>query len=52
MSSIELKHTQEMGEIRDRLNRLEKIVDALKSTESYPYSPQPPETHQRASYED
>ncbi len=46
---IELKHTLEMGDIRNRLNRLEKAVDALKSTESYRGSAHPLETHHRGS---
>lgn len=43
---IELKHTKEMGDIRDRLNRVEKAVDELNLYLSYPTSSPPPKTHQ------
>lgn len=63
---IELKHTEEVGDIRQRLysleqrmadledmpNRLKKAVDALKREGSYPTSGEPPKTCVRASVSD
>lgn len=43
---IELKHTKEMGEIRDRLDRVEKLLDKILDGYRYPTSSPPPETHQ------
>ena len=37
-----------MANLKDKLNRLEKALDELKQTESYPRSPQPPKSNVRA----
>lgn len=43
---IELKHTKELGDIRNRLDRLEKAMGDLNLYLSYPTSPVTPKTHQ------
>lgn len=49
---IELKHTQEVGDIRNRLDRLEKAMGELNLYLSYPTSAHPPQTPVRASLSD